>query len=1086
MSATLQTPSAPSGGQPPAGPEIEADDLPARQRALLRDLSRLIDERHQLEGDSDPRYGGRKTQILKEYTDKERIAKTTFDGAKAKTEKEYAQRRTESESAGQAEISRAKIALSEATEAAESAHGAATQRAKKKLKDARWEAQAIAESTERGAKERFLELRAASSKLAGRVGDLWTETYRELQKSERQQLLPRLDEAPSPDGEPEAAAAIPAIESAEAAAEGAAGEPETAGPVEPPAFDPAADAEQVEKRLAAASEWLGKLQRLRVARWARADFVAYPFIALGLAAMWPASQALGAAWGIGGSALAAIGIGVAFGIFFVRYGTKVTRKVIAKIMGELQGAERLRAESFERSRIVYRREVWKIRRQLGTELKLADREYERRKNEAEGLREARRAEAEGTFPAKIAGLESGLVAKLAELDRVYPERLAKLKQDHDAELAGLAADRDRKLAKLADDQKTEWETLTAKWRAMMKRAKEESEDFRALCNEMFPEWTEGTIDAWRPAERFPRCLAFGELGASLEHLPNGTPRDARLVGAEGFAEAWPALVPFPGGSLLLKAPGTALAAANDCLQATMLRALAALPPGKSRFTIIDPVGLGQNFAAFMHLADFDEALVHHRIWTEPSQIEQCLADLTEHMETVIQKYLRNEFDSIEAYNEEAGEVAEPYRFVVVANFPANFTEGAARRLASIIHSGARCGVQTVMTIDPRQPMPHGISLADLETRCTSIAWQTAKDAPPKWVFKDRDFERFPLTLAKPPNAETVTGLMQKIGTLAKDANRVQVPFDMVAPPPEKWWTEDSAKGVSVPLGRSGATKLQSLRLGQGTSQHVLIAGRTGSGKSTLLHALVTNLALHYSPEEVELYLIDFKKGVEFKTYATHALPHARVIAIESEREFGLSAMQKLDHELRRRGDLFRDLGVQDLAGYRQLRKEQPQREPMPRLLLIVDEFQEFFVEDDRIAQEASLLLDRLVRQGRAFGIHVHLGSQTLGGAYSLARSTLGQMAVRIALQCSEADAHLILSEDNSAARLLGRPGEAIYNDSNGAVEGNSPFQVVWLPDERREAYLKSIHELAVKRGMLPTTPAIVFEGNAPADVRTNE
>ena len=50
----------------------------------------------------------------------------------------------------------------------------------------------------------------------------------------------------------------------------------------------------------------------------------------------------------------------------------------------------------------------------------------------------------------------------------------------------------------------------------------------------------------------------------------------------------------------------------------------------------------------------------------------------------------------------------------------------------------------------------------------------------------------------------------------------------------------------------------------------LIAGKTGSGKSTLLHAIVTNLALTYSPDQIELYLIDFKKGVEFKTYATHS------------------------------------------------------------------------------------------------------------------------------------------------------------------------------------------------------------------------
>ena len=133
---------------------------------------------------------------------------------------------------------------------------------------------------------------------------------------------------------------------------------------------------------------------------------------------------------------------------------------------------------------------------------------------------------------------------------------------------------------------------------------------------------------------------------------------------------------------------------------------------------------------------------------------------------------------------------------------------------------------------------------------------------------------------------------------------------------------------------------------------------------------------------------------------------------------------------------------------------------MPRVLLIIDEFQELFVEDDRIAQESALLLDRLVRQGRAFGIHVLLGSQTLGGAYTLARSTIGQMAVRIALQCSEADAHLILSEDNTAARLLTRPGEAIYNDANGLYEGNHPFQVVWLTDGDRDEYLRQIRELA--------------------------
>jgi hypothetical protein len=270
-----------------------------------------------------------------------------------------------------------------------------------------------------------------------------------------------------------------------------------------------------------------------------------------------------------------------------------------------------------------------------------------------------------------------------------------------------------------------------------------------------------------------------------------------------------------------------------------------------------------------------------------------------------------------------------------------------------------------------------------------------------------------------------------------------------------------------------------------------------------LHALITNLALNYSPDEVELYLIDFKKGVEFKAYAQHRLPHARAVAIESEREFGLSVLQRLDGILKERGDKFREAGVNSLAEYREyLDKQHGRQKPRggdaeteligsskaypscPRILLVVDEFQEFFVEDDRVAQECALLLDRLVRQGRAFGLHVLLGSQTLGGAYSLARSTIDQMAVRVALQCSDADAQLILSKENTAARLLSRPGEAIYNDQNGLVEGNDLFQVVWLDDARREKLLAEVRQRADRAGRADTAP-LVFEGNIPAVIDAN-
>src|SRR6185312_12959778 len=317
-----------------------------------------------------------------------------------------------------------------------------------------------------------------------------------------------------------------------------------------------------------------------------------------------------------------------------------------------------------------------------------------------------------------------------------------------------------------------------------------------------------------------------------------------------------------------------------------------------------------------------------------------------------------------------------------------------------------------------------------------------------------------IQLDPPPSSEFATHFLREVGKKGKDSNRVEVPFEQIAPQNGQIWSEETSQELRVPIGRSGATKFQYLAIGRATRQHALIAGKTGSGKSTLFHIIITNLALWCSPEQVEFYLVDFKKGVEFKCYGSRRLPHAKVVAIESDRAFGLSVLQRVDDELRRRGDLFRQLGVQDVASY----KRAGGKEPMPRSLLMIDEFQEFFTEEDRVSQSAAVLLDRIVRQGRAFGIHVLLGSQTLGGAYTVARTTLGQMVIRIALQCNEADAYLIMDDNNPAPRLLSRPGEGIYNDTAGTVEGNSPFQVVWMSDEERDIWLDKVRALETQAG----------------------
>lgn len=662
-------------------------------------------------------------------------------------------------------------------------------------------------------------------------------------------------------------------------------------------------------------------------------------------------------------------------------------------------------------------------------------------------------------------------------EQKYPPRLAALETSRNEQLEQLARSRDERQAAAASRRDDRWREMTASWRTARTETTAIYNEATAVDATAFKPWDQLASDDCPLPAVPPPGLRFGELALTLDKLPGGVSAQADLNSFGPVAWNQPALVPFPAAaSLVIRATGDQKETASDMMQALMLRIASGIPAGQSRFTIIDPLGLGKQFAGFMHLADYDELLVTSRIWTEPQQIEQCLVDITEQIELVIQKYLRNEYESIGDYNADA-EVPEPYRFVVVANFPANFTETSARRLASIAASGPRCGVYTIVSIDTTQHVPSNFSIADLEKHATVL---TLKDGVYTWS-SDPEYAKWPLAVEQPPSDEVFTRIIQRVGKAAKAAKRVEVPFDRVAPKEEDWWTGSTASEVLAPLGPAGAKKLQFIKLGKGTSQHALIAGKTGSGKSTLMHALITSLALNYSPNEIQFYLIDFKKGVEFKLYDHYRLPHARVIAIESEREFGLSVLEQLDRELKRRGDLFRECAVQDVYGFRQTGNP----DPMPRILLIIDEFQEIFVEDDKIAQDAALILDRLVRQGRAFGMHVLLGSQTLGGSYSLPRATMGQMAVRIALQCNEADSSLILSEDNTAARLLTRPGEAIYNDANGMVAGNNPFQVVFLNDERRERYLGALRRLADRRTDIPALPRMVFDGNEAADPAGN-
>jgi len=579
----------------------------------------------------------------------------------------------------------------------------------------------------------------------------------------------------------------------------------------------------------------------------------------------------------------------------------------------------------------------------------------------------------------------------------------------------------------------------------------------------------------------PRLTRVGEISrdVTLPEAPHAQPVTI------------PALVPIIGkGGLVLLAEGKQLDAARDVLQAIAVRMIAALPPGLLRLTLVDHLGVGNNFAL---LTPFHEVIRGPMMWHDPRQIASALDALIEHMAMVTQKYLKTQYRDIEAYNAAQGVVEEPYRVLAIANFPAGLDINTAKQVISIAQNGPRSGMYVIVSVDRKAAMPHGLNLADLTRFCTVLegtvtsgfVWRPnvheLSENAARWATDILGRGR--VVLDEKPPTEIVEAIAGRTDKLAADKRSVQVPFERMAH--ESWWKAatdgerpTTAEGISVPIGRRGSEdQLFELSRGADAVHHALIGGKTGSGKSVLFKVLITSLCTRYSPSELELYLVDFKGGVEFQIFSE--LRHARVVAIDSEREFGLSVLDGLLKEKSEREAKFKAAEVKDIVAYRK------SGGAMSRILLIVDEFQKFFEATDRIASRARAALDDLARVGRSFGIHVILASQSISSSAGgeLESGTLNQFGLRIALTMNESDSRRILSKDNDAAKYLSRAGEAIFNAKNGLVEGNIKFQVAHIDDAEVTEQLRRVNEQSdrAEKGRKPR----VFEGNRAATIRDN-
>lgn len=499
-----------------------------------------------------------------------------------------------------------------------------------------------------------------------------------------------------------------------------------------------------------------------------------------------------------------------------------------------------------------------------------------------------------------------------------------------------------------------------------------------------------------------------------------------------------------------------------------MRLFMMLPPGKLNFTFIDPVTLGESFAMFTRLVDVDDRtseVINGKIWSSPADIEQKLRIMTDHISNVTQRCLQGKYDNIYEYNRVAEQNAEAYQVLMLMDFPAGLTDQSLKLLEQIVTSGPKCGVFTVIYRNESQykkisersyPLITNIETSfqmfNFNDNCTQITCSGEK-------VKDKALLWSSLQL---PSTNQMDQIIATLKKGIKNADKVVIGIDKVS---DAESTNSTKDGIRIPIGIHGANEVQYLTLGVGGSHHALIAGVAGSGKSSLLHTIILRTLTQYSPDELSIYLVDFKRGVEFKIYADFELPSFKVVAIESEREFGYNILLALEREQKIRADLFKKSHVDKIEEYRALGKK------MPRVLVIMDEFHELFSNaNDEFAKKSATIMERIVRQGRAFGVHLILASQSYSNITGIDRAVFDQMAVRIVLKCSKADANLLL--DNGSTEIdqisIDDPGRAVYNSEAGNKEYNSHFRVAYIEPDRHRGMLQEISDKTISYAKQPT------------------
>ncbi len=441
--------------------------------------------------------------------------------------------------------------------------------------------------------------------------------------------------------------------------------------------------------------------------------------------------------------------------------------------------------------------------------------------------------------------------------------------------------------------------------------------------------------------------------------------------------------------------------------------------------------------------------------TESKEIEEALKHLYEYLKVNLQEKLAG-YKDFAHYNEKEKDRL-PLKALFLSGVDA-LSQNALYYLEKIMRFGSKNGVLSFVNLESEK---NNKSAEDLKKHAE--------------FFRDTtSFERFKYLNVEVINdhgiqsqhmkdfADKIKAYYEKKKAVKRELKDLQKD--------EKFWTKSSQYEVVVPVGWDINHKEVRFEIGE-VQNHTLICDHSGSGKSNFLHVLIQNLAFYYDPDEVQLFLLDYKEGVEFNAYTDPILEHARLVSVASSVGYGMSFLSWLCKEMQKRAELFKQFNVKDLSDYRK-------HGEMPRLIVVIDEFQVLFSDNSSKGKESvEQSLNTLLKKGRSYGVHVILATQTMRGT-DINRSLMAQIANRIALSMDAEDSNSILSDD--VACELTPPTEGIFNNNGGHQKYHTKMSIPKAPDDFKP-FIKKIHRDFNQRNLAPIEHKI-YNGETPLEM----